>query len=177
MKTICIDARFFGVKHTGIGRYVEELIKNLPTSESMQVVLIINESDKNNPILKKFKVHFANRHPYSVASQIEMTRLLYKIHPDLLHVPHFTIPILWFGKTIVTIHDLIKHISVGTSTTTLNPIVYILKLFGYRFIVWLSISRAYKIITPTLYWKKELQNYYQINEKKIVVTYEGVTQL
>lgn len=170
-KVICIDARFWGIEHTGIGRYIENLVDNLPSD----VVLIVPPKLKNEPKLARFHKHYVRFHPYSLISQFEMLWILSFIRPNLLHIPHFTIPVLWPGKIIVTIHDLIKHISKGPKTTTRNPILYWFKYYFYLFIVWTAVHRASHILVPAKYWKKALVEKYKIPEEKISVTYEGVS--
>src|SRR3972149_3816442 len=145
---ICIDARFWGVQHTGIGRYVENLIDNLPTDPHINVILIVHPDQADESKLARFTKYYARFHPYSVFSQLEMLWLLIQIRPDLLHVPHFTIPLLWPGKMVITIHDLIKHLSRGRETTTRNPLVYGLKYLGYLAVVWIAIQRATRILVP-----------------------------
>ena len=170
MKKICIDARMWGIKHTGIGRYVENLVDNLPG----EVILIVHPDQKNEPKLARFKKYYAKYHPYSVLAQLEMLILLIKIKPDLVHFSHFSVPILWRGKFVVTIHDLIKHYSADQSSTTRNPLVYLIKQIGYRISVWNAIKYSQKIIVPANYWKKEISRKFNINSVKISVTYEGV---
>ena len=170
MKKICVDARFWGIRHTGIGRYVENLVANLPRD----VTLIVPPDLKNEPKLVGFKKHYARFHPYSLLSQFEMFWILLRINPDLLHVPHFTIPVLWPGKIVVTIHDLIKHYSRGKETTTRSGLSYWFKYLGYLVVVWLAVNRAIHIIVPANYWKETLVNKYHLNPEKISVTYEGV---
>lgn len=171
-KVICIDARMWGIKHTGIGRYIENLIDNLPG----EVILIVSPDLKNEPKLAKFKKYYARFHPYSLLAQFEVLWILSFIRPDLLHIPHFTIPVLWPGKMVVTIHDLIKHISKGRDTTTRHPFLYWPKYFGYLIIVWLAVHRASHIIVPANYWKNILEKKYHLNPNKISVTYEGVAK-
>ncbi len=169
MNRICIDARMWGIKHTGIGRYVENLIDNLPG----EVILIVNPEVKNEIKLAKFEKHYAKFHPYSYLAQFEMLKLLWVIKPDLLHVPHFTIPIFWWGKTVVTIHDLIKHLSKGPETTTRHPFIYWIKYIQYLFVVWFAVHRASHIIVPANYWRDILIKKYNLNHEKISVTYES----
>lgn len=171
MSKICIDARFWGIKHTGIGRYVENLIDNLPS----EVILIVHPELKNEPKLARFEKYYAKFHPYSYLSQLEMLWLLLKINPDLLHIPHFTVPVLWPKKLIVTIHDLIKHQSKGPKTTTRHPFIYWIKYLQYLFIVWFAVHRADHIIVPAQYWKDIIVEKYQLNVNKVSVTYEGVS--
>lgn len=175
MKTICIDARLWGTKHTGIGVYVENLIANLPADSTTRIVLIVDSTSENDPKLVAFTKIKAHFHPYSNMAQFEFLGILLKLRPDLLHVPHFTIPVLWPGKMVVTIHDLIKHLSRGPETTTRHPIMYWLKYFQYLLIVWLTVKRAAKIIVPTQYWKDILMANYGLPSEKVAVTFEGVS--
>ncbi len=177
MQKICIDARFWGVRHTGIGRYVENLIDNLPSNPNVKVVLIVHPDQQDEPKLARFAKYYAFQHPYSPFSQLEMLWLLIQISPDLLHVPHFTIPVLWPGKMVITIHDLIKHLSRGSETTTRDPLVYWMKYFGYLGIVWWAVHRASHILVPAKYWKEEVVKRYGLVPDKVTVTYEGVAKL
>lgn len=177
MKTICIDTRMWGVNHTGIGVYVEQLIANLPETKDHQIVLITTRESEQELKLSRFKKYVAHYHPYSNLAQFEILGLLLRIKPDVLHVPHFTIPVLWSGKVIITIHDLIKHISKGADTTTRSPIIYWAKYFQYLLIVWFAVKRAAKIIVPTRYWQGILMANYNLPKGKIIVTNEGVSEV
>lgn len=171
---ICVDARMWGTKHTGIGRYVENLIANFPKDIQSKVVLIVPPDLINEPKLSLYPKFVAKYHPYSLLSQFEMLYLLLKIRPALLHVPHFTVPVFWPGKFIVTIHDLIKHHSTGSTTTTHSPWAYKVKLLGYKFIVKYAVSRAFHVIVPSKFWQMELVSRYSLPISKITVTHEGV---
>src|SRR5690606_23136169 len=110
---IGIDARLYGPKHTGIGRYVQELVSQLiPLSPKDQFIIF------GDPKLLSDLESFSNvtivplKTPiYSLAEQLINPFIFYSHHLDLLHVPHFNAPLLYFKKTIITVHDLIKHLS------------------------------------------------------------------
>ncbi|MEK9201302.1 MAG: glycosyltransferase family 1 protein [Patescibacteria group bacterium] len=172
--TICIDARFWGTRHTGIGRYVENLVDHLPEDPSTQIILIVSQDLKDEPKLARFKKFFASHHPYSVLSLFEMSILLHQIKPDLLHVPHITIPIFWPGKIIVTIHDLIKHSNPSPESSTKPSIIYWLKFVEYLAMFHFTLWRASHIIVPSKYWKDVLHSKYGLDYSRISVTYEGV---
>lgn len=172
---ICIDARMWGTRHTGIGVYIENLIANLPKNSDIKIVLIVDAIALADTKLAEHEKVLAKYHPYTNLAQFEMLTILNKIKPDLLHVPHFTIPVLWRGKMVVTIHDLIKHFSKGAETTTKHPVIYWLKYFQYLIIMWLTVHRAAKIIVPTKYWQEMLISTYGLPKEKIAVTYEGVS--
>lgn len=158
MKTVCIDARFFGVGDTGIGRYVQKLVAKLPRDPNIKIILL----------------NTARFHPYSVFAQFEMPWILWRIRPELLHVPHDSPPLLWFGKTILTIHDLTKLHSTGLTTTTLPAWLYHFKLLGYKLLLSFSLRHAFHIITPSHYVKNDLLKHFELNPAKISVIYEGV---
>ncbi len=136
--------------------------------------LIVSPENLNNPDIAQYPRFAARFHPYSPWAQFEMLGLWQKIRPDLLHVPHFSIPVLWPGKIVITIHDLIKHYSKGSDTTTQNPAFYWLKYLGYLAVVKIAVIRARRIIVPANYWKQELVRLYKIPSDRIQVTYEGV---
>lgn len=176
MKRICIDVRFYGIGHTGIGRYAQNLVENLPKNTDTKVVLIAGRDCADEARKSGYQVFVAKHHPYSLMAQLEMPILLSTINADLVHFTHFFVPILWFGAYVVTIHDLIKHESTGTSVTTRNPVIYWLKHIGYMFTVWHAITGAKKIIVPANYWKDKIAKQYALDANKITVTYEGVTR-
>lgn len=173
---IGIDARLYGVTHTGIGRYVQNLCLELGKIDKENTYLIFGPEDIKKDI-KDFNnfVHIPlNTKVYSFAEQIFNPILFNSYHLDLLHVPHLNIPILYPGKMVVTIHDLIKHLSVGVKTSTYNFLIYYFKHFVYKLVVLVAVVRAKKIITPTNYWKDYLLKHFPKKTSEIVVTYEGV---
>lgn len=176
MKKICVDARLWGTRHTGIGRYIENLLDNLPQYPNVRISIIIPPDLSAEPKLQKFDRYYAKYHPYSLLSQIEMLWLLLLIRPHLLHVTHFTIPILWPGKLVVTIHDLIKHQSRGIATTTRSPYLYWVKYIGYLLLVRLAVYRASYVIVPAEYWKQDIIKRFHLSASKVAVTYESVDQ-
>ncbi|MGB9911187.1 MAG: glycosyltransferase family 4 protein [Microgenomates group bacterium] len=174
---ICIDARLYGLENAGIGRYVMNLIKEIEglDKENQYFILLKKKYFKKLKFKNKnFKKVLADYPHYSFKEQFFLPILLFKLKPDLVHFPHFNVPIFWFGDYVVTIHDLIKHYFKGKETTTRGSLFYWFKYLNYRLIVWWAIKRAKKIITPSNFWKKELIKKYRLSPKKIEVTYEGV---
>lgn len=176
VKKIVIDARLYGSDHTGIGVYTRGLIKHFPVVRDLQIILIISPDQKANQELNNFQVYIAKFHPYSLWSQLEMLYLLIRIRPQLLHVPHFAIPVFWPGRIITTIHDLIKHISRGPSSSTRHPLLYWIKYLFYLMIVKTAMLRSYKIIVPSRYWKELLVSSGKIPNPQIYVIYEGIDE-
>jgi len=176
---IAIDARMYGLEHAGIGRYLVNLIGKIEeiSKENEFIILLrkkyFHDLRFNN---KRFKKILADYPHYSFQEQILLPLQLIKLKPDLVHFPHFNVPLLWWGKYVVTIHDLIKHESRGMATTTRAPLVYWLKQWSYLLIVKSAVKRAIKIITPSKFWQEELVKRYNLPKNKIIVTYEGVDE-
>jgi len=179
-KTIGIDARMQGAKHAGIGRYTANLISHLSRLKEFDQfnwILFVRKEDYqtiNNEYGKKFTCLIADFPHYSLAEQILFPLSLYRAGCDLVHFPHFNVPLFYLKPFTVTIHDLIKHQSRGPQTTTKKPALYKTKFFFYQLVVSQAAKQAGKIFVPSLFVKNQIINHYRINEKKVVVTYEGV---
>lgn len=171
---ILIDARLWGPKNTGNGRYTKELVENLSKIDSRNEYLIFLRrnviEDINLP--KNFTKVLTDFKHYSFVEQLKLPFIINKFKPDLVHFPHFNVPIFYFGKYIVTIHDLIMHKYKGGSATTRKFPIYQIWRLGYYLSFVKAIFGSVKIIVPSNYVKNEIVNFYQINPEKIEVTYE-----
>jgi len=176
---IVIDARMYGLEHAGIGRYLVNLIGKIEkiSKENEFIILLrkkyFHDLRFNN---KRFKKILADYPHYSLKEQFFLSLQLIKLRPDLVHFPHFNVPLFYCGKYVVTIHDLIKHESRGMATTTRFSLFYWLKYVVYLSVVWIAVKRAVKIITPSKFWQEELVKRYNLPKNKIVVTYEGAEE-
>lgn len=175
---IGIDCRLWGVKHAGIGRYTENLVKNLEEidKENKYVLFCRSEDVEKLPKFRGGKILTADVQHYTLKEQITLPKLFFSENLDLLHVPHFNVPLFYRGKFVVTIHDVLWHHVKGLSVTTLSPLVYGIKYAGYRTVVRSAVKRAAKIITPTNFVKDDLVRRFAIQPDKVRVTPEGVTE-
>ena len=178
---IIIDARMYGLEHTGIGRYIINLINQIDkisfqSEDKNEYIILLRKKYFDSLVFKNknIKKVLADYSHYSFKEQFLLPFQLFLLKPNVVHFPHFNVPFLWFGKYVVTIHDLIKHQSRGIKTTTHNPFIYWLKHIFYLFIVYSAVKRAKKVITPSKWWKNELIKIYNLTQDKVVVTYEGV---
>lgn len=174
---IGIDARLYGTKHGGIGRYTQELIKNLEINDQINdyfIFLTADNFDDYQPQNPKFKKVRADFKVYGIFEQLLFPILLYKYNLKLVHFTHFNVPFLYAKKFIVTIHDLIISHYPSSRATTLNPIVYQIKLFFYNWIVSSTTRHSHKIIAVSQFTKKDIVKFLQIRPEKISVVYEGV---
>lgn len=148
---IGIDARFFGAKDKGLGRYTENLIRNLEVLDNHNQYFIFLKKERFNdyspgqPNFRKL-----------LFSQIEENK------PDLMHFTYFKAPFFYQGRFVVTIHDLItSHVGF-------------FKKIIYKLITRRALRKAERIIAVSNYTKSEISKKYKINPEKIKVIYEGV---
>ena len=171
---IGVDVRLWS--QTGVGRYIQQLIFNLAEiDKESEYFLFLRKQDFERFKLpgKNFEKRLADLRWHSLTEQVLMPIILWREHLDLVHFPYFSVPIFYPGKFVVTIHDLIlDHFDTGQAST-LPWFFYKIKRLGYKLVMWLTLKRALKIITVSKTIKEELVNHYNINPRKVVVTYEA----
>ncbi|KKU90771.1 MAG: glycosyl transferase, group 1 [Microgenomates group bacterium GW2011_GWA1_48_10] len=160
---IVIDARFWGPKHTGLGIYTQKLVENLAKIDHQNDYTLLVRQKVDSP----FKQKIVDADAYSLKEQLVLPLTLYALSPDLVHFPSINVPIFYFGKYVVTVHDLIKHDSRGRETTTKDPLIYWIKYLVYRCVFWWATSFAKAIMVPSNEVKKRL------NKPNVYVTYES----
>jgi len=177
---IGIDARFFGLMGKGLGRYTQKLIEHLETidTENQYVVFLRKENfDEYQPYNKNFTKVLADHRWYSFSEQFLFPRLLKKYKFDLMHFPHFNVPLLYRRKFVLTIHDLILIHFPTLRATKLNPLWYWVKYVGYKWTISSAISRARNIIAVSEFTKNDIIGRYPQSQEKINVTHEACDDL
>ncbi len=170
---IGIDCRM--INESGIGRYLRNLIKNLQKIDSEnEYFLFLRKRDLGLKLAKNFHAVEADFKWYGVEEQLRFPKILNPLELDLIHFPHFNIPVFYKGKFIVTIHDLLHQHFQMKRSTTLDPLTYKIKTKAYNFAFKEAVKKAEKIIVPTNFVKEQLIAEWGITPNKIVVTYEGV---
>ncbi len=120
------------------------------------------------------KIVFTPIRHYSLSEQTLWPSILQQHSLDLLHIPHFNIPLLYTKPITITIHDLLWHQQIGPQATTLPSWKYYLKYAAYRIITTQAINRAKKIFVPTQTVKNDLAEFKPTASSKIQVTKEGI---
>ncbi len=173
---IGIDARFFGPESKGLGRYTQKLITHLENidHENDYVIFLHKDNfDAYTPRNPRFRKVCANYRWYSFAEQCFFPFVLYKHHCDIVHFPHFNVPLLYWKKYIVTIHDLILIHYPTRKASTRNALLYWCKFLCYRFVIFFALLRAAKVIAVSQFTKKDICQRYPRACKKTIVSYEA----
>jgi glycosyltransferase involved in cell wall biosynthesis len=165
-----IDARFFGPKDKGFGRYTENLIKELEKilNDDLEFFIFLKKQrfDDYIPQNPNFHKVLADYRWYGFKEQIFYPLKLKKYNLDLMHFTHFNVPILYRRKFIVTIHDLIlRHF----------PIRKGIKFWAYKRVFKHAIKNSEKVIAISEHTKQDILRHYKIDPNKIKVIYEGIS--
>jgi len=176
--TILIDARLSGLKHAGIGRYTQNLIEELARIDSENRFHLLLQDENQFPSLPdNFQFTLAPIRHYTLAEQLKLPSLVRSIKPNLVHFPHFNVPLFCPAPFVVTIHDLLWHEKIGLNATTLPPLKYVLKYASYRLTVSQAVSRSSHIFVPTNHVKQNLTTRYPQASSKISVTPEAASSV
>ncbi len=171
---IGIDARL--IHETGVGRYIRNLVEELGKIDDKNFYIVFLRKNAFDTFVlpnARWKKKLADVPWHSITEQLCMPGILYREHLDLLHVPYFNVPLLYFGKFVVTIHDLtILHFDTGKATT-LPYIFYKFRRLGYYISLLKAIFWSEKVIAVSQTTKCEILDHFDILHEHIAVVYEG----
>lgn len=175
MARIVIDARESG---TTTGRYVDKLIEYLAKLKPDYEVIILTKSQRLEFIKRvapAFKTVRADYKEFSFfGEQLGLAWRLYRLRPDLVHFSMTQQPVLYFGKSVTTVHDLT---TARFRNPTKNRLAFWLKQWVYRaVIIWVA-HKSRRITAPTRWVKDALVGFAHINAGKVIVTYESADKI
>lgn len=159
---VAIDARMY--KMSGIGTYIQNLIKN----NCYQIALGNKKELENVQGLDKI-IQF-DAPIYGIKEQLKFPyKALKKLKPDILHVPHYNVPIFYKGDMAVTIHDL-THLVYSEFFGSKIKVLYA------KIMMKIAIKKAKIILTVSENTKRDIIKYFKVDESKIKVTYLGLKE-
>ncbi len=175
---VAIDARMYGTKQRGIGRYLVKLIENLEKVDSKNEYTIFlrkenfEEYQPNNP---NFKKTLWDTPWYGMREQFPRSTF-YVLRSTLFHFPHWNVPLLFHKPFVVTIHDLELFSSNRTrESSTRGRITYWFKFQAFKIIFRHAVLAARAIIVPSNVVREQLLDLYPQVRRKVQVIYEAPT--
>lgn len=166
---ILFDHQLFSYqRYGGASKYFCELLYHLPRNTWETTTLF-----SNNEYVKKLRLFDAVHFPFYFKGQGRMMnvlnkpysyfRLLQRKRYDVFHQTHFEtycLPVIGNKPMVTTFHD------INFSTINYNKTLVNLQKS--------SLKRADKIVAVSMNTKKDLMNYFDIDDKKITVIYHGI---
>lgn len=175
---IGIDARMFGPFHSGLGRTNQQHILALQKLDTdHEFVLFLNDDSFDSvPEHDNFKKVRVNIGWYGWEEQVKFTKIIKREDVDLMHFPHWNVPLSYNEPFVVTIHDLIMQHYRRPAATTLGPFTYWIKDKIARIVLKHAAKASKQIITPSVFTKNDVSKTLLIDPEKIIPVYEGVTK-
>lgn len=174
---IGIDARFFGGEQSkGLGRYTQKLVEYLAQEDHDNEYVVFVQQDAYRTwsiVAKNVRPVLAPFHWYTVSEQVFMPLLIWRAKVDLMHFPHFNVPLLYRGRFIATIHDLIIIHFPTERATTLGPLLYKFKHIAGQLVMRHAVKNAKHVLTVSEFSKQDIAQYYHLSPDRITVTYEA----
>ncbi len=181
---IGIDARMYGpaVGGGGLGRYVQELVSHLQALAHPPTYTFFvkpENADACRVLLPHAQKRVVDVHWYTLGEQVVLPGFIDKEKLDLVHFPHWNVPLGLHTPFVVTVHDLILLEEPRSArATTLPAPLYALKRLGFLQVLRHALTASRKIIAVSQYTKQSILFHFpHIPPEKIVVIYEGVSDL
>ena len=165
---IALDVR--KINDFGIGTYIRNLIKHLPSVDrETEYFLLCYPQDEElvrslNPHFTPVRVTAPN---YSVREHIVIPATLRRLRVDLFHSPHYVLPILTPCRSVVTVHDVI-HL--------LFPQYLRSRLASHyaRYMIGRALEKAELVLTVSDSSKRDLLTFFEVSPDKVVVIPNGL---
>src|SRR5579863_7075703 len=159
------------IKNLGIGRYMKCLVEAILVQEPLGEFLLIlppggegmiqGKGPNVTAITPKLKY-------YSIQEQIHLPKILRQHKVDLLHSPHFLLPLVRPCSSVVTIHDVIGIACKDDLGSRIGRVYY-------RWMISAAVRLADRIITDSKFSRDDIVRYLGVDQHKIEVVYPGIS--
>jgi glycosyltransferase involved in cell wall biosynthesis len=157
----------------GIARYALELARRLPKLEpGWQFVGLVGPDgvpDDLGELTPRLPLERSLSRFLSPLEQPTLLASLLKVRPDLFHATSFSLPALWPGRLVATLHDA-THLALPQEQTPLQ-------LAYYRTVVGPRAKRAAALLTVSEFSRREIARHLGLSEYKLQVIPNGVDAL
>lgn len=169
---VLLDATAVPADRGGVGRYVDELVPELVRA-GVDLVLVTQARDVDHyralaPAAEVVGApRAAERRPVRLLwEQVGLPLLVRRLRPDVLHSPHYTLPVLAGVPVVVTLHD-------ATFFTT--PELHLRsKAVFFRTAIRLASRRAARLVVPSRATRDEVVRLVGADPARFDVAYHGV---
>ena len=159
------------IRNLGIGRYMKCLVEAILTQEPLGDYLLILPPGAERMIeggTIGAKTITPKLKYYSVREQFQLPRILRDHKVDLLHAPHFMLPLMRPCASVVTIHDVIGLMWKEDLRSPVGRVYY-------RWMISAAARLADRIITDSNFSRDDIVRCLGVDREKIKVVYPGIS--
>lgn len=174
MKRIIIDARESG---SSTGRYVDKLIEYLHKLNPPYEIVVLAKAKRMEylrTVAPSFAIIETPYDEFGFGEQLGLLKQIRALKPDLVHFAIVQQPILYPGKTVTTMHDLI---TLHFKNPSKNPIIFTIKQAVYWLVNQVVARKSTFVITPTKFVKRDIMRFARLPARKFIVTYESADKI
>jgi len=178
---IGFDARL--INETGVGRYISNILPLLIKQNKKDSWVILVRKKEKPDLMKILPAGYNvdlvefNFRWHGFLEQIFLPLVLYKRHLDIFHSPYINVPVFYFKRKAVTIHDITVFTLKTGKASTKNRLFYGIKRLGYK-IALKSALRSQVIYVVTNSVRNDIiSNFPKVDKNNIVVAPNGFTKL
>lgn len=169
---ILLDATAVPADRGGVGRYVDELAPELVRA-GITLAMVVQRRDVEHytqlvpgAVIIAAPARIASRPVRMLWEQTGLPALIRRLRPDVVHSPHYTMPLLTRVPVVVTLHD-------ATFFTT--PELHLRsKAVFFRSAIRIASRRAARLVVPSKATRDEVVRLVGADLEKFVVAYHGV---
>lgn len=178
---IGFDARL--INQTGVGRYISNILPLLiKQNKKDSWVVLVRKKEKED--LKKiipegFNVEIVefNFRWHGFLEQLFLPFVLYRRKLNIFHTPYINVPVFYFKRKAVTIHDLtVLTIKTGKASTK-GIVFYTIKRLGYKIALRSALRSQVVYVVTNSVREDIISKFPKIQKNKIVVATNGFTKL
>jgi glycosyltransferase involved in cell wall biosynthesis len=169
---VLLDATAVPVDRGGVGRYVDELVPELVRAGADLVLAVqARDADHYGRLVPTAEIvpapAAASRRSVRMAwEQIGLPALVRSVRPDVVHSPHYTMPVLARVPVVVTLHD---------ATFFTSPELHLRsKAEFFRAATRVAVRRAAGLVVPSQATRDEIVRLLGIDSARFTVAYHGV---
>jgi glycosyltransferase involved in cell wall biosynthesis len=179
---IGIDCRMLGPAQGGLGRYVEQLVQELSRIDFVnEYVLFVRKENCDAVKIASEQFNYtkviADIPWYGWREQFLFPGIIKKQNVELMHFPHWNVPLLYRKKFVVTVHDLLLMHFPTRAASTLGPVAYWFKTHAYKMVLKNAVVRSAHIIVPSEFTKHDIAKTFGVEERKMSVTYQAPVKI
>jgi len=164
---VALDAR--KLTDYGIGTYLTALVGGLAVRSDLQLTLLVRSGHEERAarMAPTARIITCAARGYSVSEHLQLPAALWRERLDLVHFPHYVVPVFMPRPVVVTVHDIIQLFYPPRQR-------HQLALLYLRFVLRSTLRRARKIITVSRASRQDLTELFGADPSRLVVIPNGV---
>lgn len=168
MTKLVIDMRMSSA--SGIGTYINNLVPRIAEFHFFKEIVLLGNENLNRLMSESERISViqCSAPIYSIKEQVEIFKKIPK-DTDLFWSPHYNIPLLYKGKLLVTVHDVL-HLALPQFAKGIHKRMYTRLFFSA------IAKKASAVLTVSNYSKQEMIKHTSISPERIFPIHLGINQ-